>query len=82
MQKTREKQGICSAIALGYQDSPSPNGKYKPGSWEGKVKVARVGGKLRLEYDQTNFDVAPDTLKRTATKDKLPLFVAKEIAGK
>jgi hypothetical protein len=66
----------------GYLDLVASKGKYKPGSWDSKTTLSLAGGKLRMEYEVTNFDVDPDTLKRTPTKDKLPPFVAKEVEGK
>jgi hypothetical protein len=66
----------------GYLDLVASKGTYKPGSWDSKTTCSLVAGKLRIEYDITNFDVDPDTLKRTPTKDKLPTFVATEIDQK
>ena len=63
----------------GYLDLVTTKGKYKPGSWDSTSTFSLAGGKLRVEYDVTNFDVNPDTLKRTPTKDKFPTFSAKEI---
>jgi hypothetical protein len=63
----------------GYADLIAPKGKYKPGSWDSKYTFSVVDGKLWAEYEETKrYDVDPDTLQRTPTKDKLPLFVAKE----
>lgn len=66
----------------GYADFTAAKGKYKPGTFDGKYTFSVVDGKLRTEYDMTRFDVDPDTLKRTPEKNKLPLFVAKEIDQK
>jgi hypothetical protein len=66
----------------GYGDVPAAKGKYRARSFDGKYTFAVVDGKLRVEYDQTNFDVDPDTLKRTPTKEKLPSFVSLEIEQK
>jgi hypothetical protein len=63
----------------GYADFPGIKGKYKPGSWDVKMTISIVGGKLQIEGDQTNFALDPDTLKRTPAKEKLPIFVTKEI---
>jgi hypothetical protein len=63
----------------GYADFIAPKGKYKPCTWDSKYTFSVVEGKLRMEYEETKrYDVDPDTLKRTPTNDKLPLFVAKE----
>ena len=66
----------------GYGDSPGTKGKYKPGSWSVKVSMCLVEGKLHIEADQTNYDVDPVTLQRTPAKEKLPIFVTKEINRK
>jgi hypothetical protein len=66
----------------GYADIASAKGKYKPGSWSVKVTMSLVGGKLRIEGEQTNYDVDPVTLQRTPTKEKLPLFVTQEVDRK
>jgi hypothetical protein len=66
----------------GYADFTAAEGKYKPGSMDGKYTFSIVDGKLRTEYEATRFDVDPDTLERTPEKNKLPLFVSKEIDQK
>jgi len=66
----------------GYLDLVAARGKYKPGSWDSKTTVSLVEGKLRIQYDITNFDVDPDTLQRTPLKEKVQTFVAKEIEQK
>ncbi len=63
----------------GYLDLIAAGGKYKPGSWDGKYTLSLDQGKLQFRTEYTNFDVDPETLKRTPTKDKLPPFVSKEI---
>jgi hypothetical protein len=63
----------------GYLDLIAAGGKYKPGSWDGKCTFSLVEGKLLIETEYTNFDVDPDTLKRTPSKEKLPPFTAREI---
>jgi hypothetical protein len=67
----------------GYADFIAPKGKYKPCSWDSTYTFSVVAGKLRADYEELKrYDVDPDTLKRTPTKDKLPPFVAKEIDQK
>ncbi len=66
----------------GYLDLITTGGKYKPGSWDSKSTFSVVEGKLQLESEVTNYDVDPDTLKRTPTKDKFPPFVTKEMEPK
>ena len=73
---------IWNETLPGYADFSGLKGKYKPGSWDAKMTMSIVGGKLQIEGDQTNFDVDSDTLKRTPTKEKLPVFVTKEIDRK
>jgi hypothetical protein len=62
----------------GYLDLVAAKGKYKPASWDSSNTFSLVDGKLRCEYDITNFNVDPDTLQRTPMKEKLPLYVATE----
>jgi hypothetical protein len=62
----------------GYVDLIATRGRYKPGSWDSKYTFSVVEGKLRTEYETKRFDVDPDTLKRTPSDDKIPLFVGKE----
>jgi len=66
----------------GYWDFIASKGKYKPGSWDGKYRFSLVGGKLRTEYEQTNFAVDPETLRRTRTRENPLLFVSEEIDQK
>jgi hypothetical protein len=66
----------------GYLDLVAARGKYRPGSWDSKSTFSVAGGKLQVEYDVTDYDVDPDTLKRTPTKAKQPPSVAKEIEQK
>ena len=66
----------------GYEDDLGLKGQYKPGSWDMKMSMSIIEGKLQIEGDQTNFDVDSDTLKRTPRKEKLPIFVTKEIDRK
>jgi hypothetical protein len=63
----------------GYLDLIAAGGKYKPGSWDGKCTFSLAEGKLQVITEFTNFDVDPDTLNRTPSKEKLPPFVAREI---
>jgi hypothetical protein len=63
----------------GYLDFIAAGGKYKPGSWDGRCVFSLHEGKLQVETEYTNFDVDPDTLKRTPSKEKLPPFTAKEV---
>jgi hypothetical protein len=62
----------------GYLDLVTAKGKYKPGSWDSSNTFSLVDGKLRCEYDITNFNIDPDTLQRTPMKEKPQFFVATE----
>jgi hypothetical protein len=73
---------VWSETLPGYMDFIATKGKYKPGSWDSKYTVSVVDGKLRTEFESKRFDVDPDTLKRTATADKMPVYVAQEIDQK
>jgi hypothetical protein len=62
----------------GYVDLMASKGKYVPGSWDSKYTFSVGKGKLVSEYETKRYDVDPDTLKRTPTKDQVPVFLAKE----
>jgi hypothetical protein len=62
----------------GYVDLTASKGKFKPGSWDSKSTMSVEKGKLVTEYETKRYDVDPETLKRTPTKDQIPLFTAKE----
>lgn len=66
----------------GYADFAAAKGQYKPGTWSANMSISLVDGKVRIEADQTNFDVDPVTLQRTPAKEKLPILVTKEIDRK
>ena len=66
----------------GYADFVAAKGKYKPGAYDGKYTFKLVDGKLEIASDQTNYDVDPDTLKRTPASEKLPTAVTREIDQK
>jgi|SRR5579872_1112961 len=77
--KVADNKLYWSETLPGYLDLIAAGGKYKPGSWDGKSTFSMADGKLRVETEYTNFDVDPDTLKRTPSKEKLPPFVANEV---
>jgi len=62
----------------GYIDLMASKGTFVPGSFDSKYTFSVVKDKLVSEYETKRYDVDPDTLKRTPTKDQIPLFVAKE----
>jgi hypothetical protein len=73
---------IWNETMPGYMDLIDTNGKFKSGSFDSKFTIGIVSGKLVTEYETKRYDVDPDTLKRTPTNDKVPLFVAKEVEQK
>jgi hypothetical protein len=73
---------VWNETVPGYQDMIAAKGKYKPGTADGKFTFSVGEWKLRTEYEVVNYDVDPETLKRTPTKDKLPPFVAREVEQK
>jgi len=77
--KVSEGKLVWNETLPGYLDLVAAGGKYKPGSWDGKCAFALVQGRLQFETALTNFDVDPDTLKRTPRKEQLPPFLAKEV---
>ena len=66
----------------GYVDVMAAKGTYKPASFDASYTFSVVEGKLRTVYDEVFFDVDPDTLKRTPTKEKIPPMVANELECK
>ena len=62
----------------GYVDLISTKGGYRPGSWDSTYTLSAVDGKLWTEYATKRYDVDPETLKRSPTNDKVPVFVSKE----
>jgi hypothetical protein len=77
--KVTDGKLVWNETLPGYADFIAPRGKYKPCTWDSKYMFSLVEGKLWMEYQETaRYDVDPDTLKRTPTKDKLPPFVSKE----
>ena len=63
----------------GYGDYSAAQGKYKPGSYDGRYTFSIADGKLRTEFAFTRFNVDPNTLQRTPEKNKVAPFVSKEI---
>ena len=63
-------------------DFVAAKGTSKPVAIDGKARYVVKDGKLELHYEQTTFDVDPETLRRTPTKDKFPPQVSKERASK
>ncbi len=66
----------------GYMDFMVNGGKYKPGSFDDIYTLSIVNGKLQAEDNFTEFDVNPDTLKRTRSKNQPPRLTAYETERK
>jgi hypothetical protein len=62
----------------GYMDIIAAGGKYKPYSTEGESVMTVVSGRLRLAVEVKLYDVDPDTLARTAMKDKPIQYLAEQ----
>ena len=75
-------QLIWKESQAGYADSTAPLGKFKPGAYSSKSKLLLADGKLQWHWDQVNFDVDPETLQRTPTKDVVPTTISKEADAK
>jgi hypothetical protein len=80
--KVADGQVVWNETLPGYTDLVGPRGTFKAGSWDARSTFKVVDGKLVTEYEAKRFDVDPETLKRTPTGDKMPVFVSKEVAGK
>jgi hypothetical protein len=63
----------------GYGDTAAEKGKFKPGAYSSVSKLSVVDGKLQWYWEQVNYDVDPETLKRTPTKDVIPATISKEL---
>jgi hypothetical protein len=75
----REDQLTLKESGVLYGDQLAAKGEFKPGSSEGTTRLSLKEGKLRLDSDNAAFDVDPETLKRTPSKDKLPTITYMEI---
>jgi hypothetical protein len=76
--KVADGKLVWNETLPGYVDLIASKGRYKAGSWDSKYTFSVVEGKLLTEYETKRYDVDPETLKRTPTNDKVPVFVAKE----
>jgi hypothetical protein len=70
---------IVQDTQSGYSDFISSEGGFRPVASDGQYRYASEGGKLVLSYQQAIFDVDPETLKRTRSKEKFPLQVSREM---
>ena len=69
--KWQEKQ-------LLYRDNPVEADKYKPVAFDSKVRFYLDNGKAVFEYLPTLWDVDPDTLERSLSKDDYPPYISRE----
>jgi hypothetical protein len=70
---------VVQETQAGYADVAVTGGAFKPIASDGKYRYAVEDGKLVVHYQQTTFDVDPETLMRTPTQDKFPVQVSMEI---
>jgi hypothetical protein len=75
-------QLIWRESQAGYSDAPAGMGKFKPGAYTSLSKLVLVDGKLQWHWEQVNFDVDAETLKRTPTKDLVPPTISKEVGAR
>jgi hypothetical protein len=78
----RDGQLTLKESGVLYGDMLAADGAFKPGTFEGTSRLSLEGGKLRWDADGVAFDVDPETLKRTPSKDKLPTITYREIERK
>lgn len=69
--KWQEKQ-------LLYRDNPVEADKYKPVTFDSKVRFYLDNGKAVFEYLPTLWEVDPDTLERSLSKDDYPPYISRE----
>ena len=58
-----------------YRDSPIGDGNYKPAAFDAKVRFHLDKGKAVFEYLPTLWDVNPDTLVKSLSKDDYPISI-------
>jgi hypothetical protein len=80
--KVADGKLVWHTVSPGYTDILTRNGKLKPGALDIETTLSIADGKLRGDYRLTEYDVDPDTFKRTPTKDQQPRMVYKEIQQK
>jgi hypothetical protein len=62
-----------------YDDFFAAKGKWKPGASEGRLRFSLKGSKLRVEGENLQFDVDPQTLKKTRTADPPMKWVSNQV---
>jgi hypothetical protein len=78
----QDGQLVVKDFGILYYDYLIADGKFKPGTFEGTTRYSVEKGKLQSRWEGVTFDVDPETLQRTPSKDKLPPMIAKEIERK
>lgn len=63
---------------LFYRDMPSSKGKYIPAAFDSDIRLYFENGKVVFEYTPLYYDVNPETMIKTLSKDKYPLYISKE----
>ncbi len=63
---------------LFYRDNPAGNGHYRPVAFDSSVRFYLQEGKLIFEYLPIFFDVNPETMVKTPSKDKYPPYITRE----
>ena len=62
-----------------YRDMPSTESHFRPVAFDAEARFYMEAGKLRFEYVPFYYDVAPKSMERQLSADKLPSFVSKEM---
>ena len=61
-----------------YRDNPIGDDNYKPVAFDAKVRFHLDKGKAVFEYIPTLWEVNPDTLAKSLSKDDYPAYISKE----
>ena len=61
-----------------YRDMSTNKDNYRPVAFDANVRFYLENGKLRFEYIPTYYDIEPESLTKTLSKDQYPSFVTKE----
>ena len=63
----------------GYGDIAGAEGRSKPGAYDGEYRYSVEKEQLVVNYQQTNYDVDPESLRRTPSAEKMTAQVSHEI---
>lgn len=63
---------------LFYRDTPAGGDCYRPVAFDSSVRFYLIEGKLIFEYIPIYFDVNPETMVKTPSKDKYPSYITRE----